>query len=102
MRGVQLIGAILLTYLLLPDVVGEAGVVVLILLIINQFTMLGVPQYIVTRKKLEPGIAWHGTAILAAVSVLLISLWLVLGELLFRESVAGFLAKLLKTPNLYD
>ncbi len=101
-RGVQLIGAILLTYLLLPDVVGEAGVVVLILLIINQFTMLGVPQYIVTRKKLEPGIAWHGTAILAAVSVLLISLWLVLGELLFRESVAGFLAKLLKTPNLYD
>lgn len=96
-RGLQLVGAILLTYLLLPDVVGEVGVALLLVLIINQFSMLGVPQYIVTRRQLDPAVPWHATMVIVSVGLALIGVaWLA------AEPLGTLLQVGLKAPNILD
>ena len=96
-RGTQLVGAMVLTYLLLPEVVGEVGVAVLLAVMVNQLSMLGVPQYIVTRKKLEPTVPWHGLVIVLGVAGALIGLCLVLAE-----PLGALLREGLNAPNIVD
>ena len=94
-RGLQLVGTVVMTHLLLPDDVGEVGVAVMVTVIINQFSLLGVPQYIVTRQKLSPDVAWHGTLLVGGVGLALVGVAVVFGGPLGHMLAVG-----LKAPHI--
>lgn len=77
-RAVQLGGTLALTHLLLPDMMGEVANAAVLTMTVNRFSMVGVPNYIITRKHLADGLVWHGTVIVAVVGALLIGLVVVL------------------------
>jgi len=94
-RVLQLFGTLALTHILAPNEVGEVGVAVMVTMIVSQLTMLGVPQYMVTRKKLTPEIAWHATILVGGLGLLVAVVAIVFGAPLGR-----LLSDWLNAPNL--
>ncbi len=94
-RGVQVVGTLLLTHLLMPDIMGEVVNAAILTMTINRFAMLGVPQYIITRRELDEDLPWHGTLAVFVVGVVLIVVSLAVGPWLGPLLVRG-----LKSPDL--
>jgi lipopolysaccharide exporter len=54
-RLLGVVGTLVLTHLLVPEVVGEVSVATVLMLSANQFSSLGFGQYVVANPKLPPG-----------------------------------------------
>jgi len=94
-RGLQVVGTLLLTHLLMPDIMGEVVNAAILTMTINRFAMVGVPNYIITRQKLDEGLVWHGTVAVFIIGVALIALSFAAGPWL-----GPLLVTWLKSPNL--
>ncbi len=84
-RALGVIGTLIITRFLAPDVVGEVGSAMIIVLTINWLTNIGFGQYVIVRGRteLEPEVVWH--AQVASIGLAWIGLALVA---LFAEPVA--------------
>lgn len=94
-RGIQLVGTLLLTYFLMPDLVGEVANAAILTFTVNQFILLGVPQYLITRRRLEPGVAFHGLVVVLVAGVAATALAFLLSDVLGPVLSGG-----LKSPSL--
>ena len=60
-RAIGVIGTLIITRFLDPDVVGEVGAATIICLTVNWLTTVGFGQYVIVRGRAEPGpeVVWH-------------------------------------------
>ncbi len=60
-RALGVIGTLIITRFLHPDIIGEVGSALVIVLTINWLTNIGFGQYVIVRGRTEPGpeVVWH-------------------------------------------
>lgn len=69
-RVLTLVGSILMTHLLDPDVMGEVGVAVIVVTMMNTFSTLGYGHYVLSKPKEGPSTLWHITVLHLATGVI--------------------------------
>lgn len=75
-RAIGLVGTLLLTRFVAPEEYGEVTIAVVLMLTANQFSSVGLGQYLVARPDSDPSTTWHVTTyhvllgVLALVGVL--------------------------------
>jgi lipopolysaccharide exporter len=60
-RAIGLVGTLLLTRFVAPEEYGEVTVAVVLVMTANQFSSLGLGQYLVARPESDPSTTWHVT-----------------------------------------
>lgn len=62
-RAIGVVGTLVITRFLNPDVVGEVGTAAIIVTSANWLTTIGFGQYVIVRGRTEPGpeVVWHAT-----------------------------------------
>ena len=62
-RALGVIGTLIITRFLDPDIVGEVGSAMIIVLTVNWLTNIGFGQYVIVRGRTEPGpeVVWHAS-----------------------------------------
>ena len=60
-RAIGVLGTLIVTRFLAPDVVGEVGAAMIIVMTANWLTSIGFGQYVIVRGRTEPGpeVVWH-------------------------------------------
>lgn len=60
-RALGVIGTLVITRFLDPDVVGEVGAAMIIVMTVNWLTTIGFGQYVIVRGRTDPGpeVVWH-------------------------------------------
>ena len=58
-RGLGLAGTVVLTYYLARDVIGEVSDAAIVTLLANQFSSIGLGQYLIAKPKAGRDVAWH-------------------------------------------
>ena len=71
-RGLGLVGTIVLTYFLARDVIGEVSDASIVVLLANQFSTIGIGNYLISKPNAGRDVVWHATAFHLALGVLAI------------------------------
>ncbi len=90
-RALGIVGTLVITRFLLPEVVGEVAVATVLVMTANQLSILGFGQYVIARQDLDRAGIFHATAYNVVFATL------VLGLLL---GVGGLLAPLFNAPEM--
>jgi PST family polysaccharide transporter len=79
-RALGVAGTLTLTYFLDRHVVGEVANAAIIVASAVQVALLGVPQYLVTRRTLDRSTAWHASVVIVGGAVLALALVVAFGK----------------------
>jgi PST family polysaccharide transporter len=90
-RGLGLVGTVVLTYYLARETIGEVSDASIVVLLANQFSTIGVGQYLIAKPKLGRNVAWHATVFHLVLGVIAIG-----ACVLFQSSLAVWM----KAPTL--
>jgi PST family polysaccharide transporter len=84
-RVVGLVGTLVITYFMNPEVIGEVSVAVVLVLTAGQLSTVGLGQYLVARPNEEKRVIWHIVVLHVGLGAIVLG-----GMLLLRHPLAVF------------
>jgi PST family polysaccharide transporter len=90
-RVITLVGSIVITHWIAPDVMGEVGVAIIVVMMLNTFTTIGVGHYMLSKHDEGRATIWHLTLLHVVTGILALGLGL---------AFVHPLAKWMKSPDL--